>query len=208
MAITVDIQGQPPIKIAVIIGSVREGRSGGAIADWFIGRAAQRPDINLDVIDLLKISLPLTLPDKRRATPEVARLLQNVSPRLAAADGFVVVTPEYNHSFPASLKNLIDWHNEEWHAKPIAFVSYGGRSGGLRAVEQLRAVFAELHAATIRATVSFHKPWDSFDADGSPVDPTLCSGAVKSMLDQLLWWADALRYARAIRPYSTGPQTD
>jgi hypothetical protein len=73
-----------------------------------------------------------------------------VSPRLTSAEAFVIITPEYNHSFPASLKNLIDWHYTQWQAKPIGFVSYGGLGGGLRAVEQLRQVFAELHAMTER----------------------------------------------------------
>jgi hypothetical protein len=75
-------------------------------------------------------------------------VLADVGPRLAAAEAFVVVTPGYNHSFPASFKNLIDWHDTQRQAKPIGFVSYGGLSGGLRSVEQLRQVFAELHAAT------------------------------------------------------------
>ena len=71
------------------------------------------------------------------------------------------MTPEYNHSFPAALKNVIDWHGPQWHVKPVGFVSYGGISGGLRAVEQLRLVFAELHAVGIRDTVSFHSAWNA-----------------------------------------------
>ncbi len=69
---------------------------------------------------------------------------------MAEADAFLVVTPEYNHGYPAALKELIDSVYEPWHAKPVAFVSYGGASGGIRAVEQLRQVFAELHAVTLR----------------------------------------------------------
>jgi len=109
--------------------------------------------------------------------------------------------PEYNHSFPAPLKNAIDWHFKEWQAKPIGFVSYGGISGGLRAVEQLRQVFAELHAVTVRDTASFHGVWAQFDSDGRPKDPGVCERAAKSMLDQLAWWGDALREARTRRPY-------
>ena len=91
-----------------------------------------------------------------------------MTPRLAAADAFVVVTPEYNHSYPAPVKTLIDWHFTEWQAKPVGFVSYGGMSGGLRAVEHLRGVFAELHAVTVRDTVSFHGAWDRFGPDAPP----------------------------------------
>ncbi|MEV5703520.1 NAD(P)H-dependent oxidoreductase [Actinoallomurus sp. NPDC052274] len=190
-------------RVAVIVGSVREGRFGTTVADWFAGRARRRTDVDVDVIDLAEVGLPLVFPAFGAApAPETARALQTVTPRLAAADAFVVVTPEYNHSFPASLKNLIDWHNAEWHAKPVGFVSYGGLSGGLRAVEHLRPVFAELHAVTVRDTVSFHGAWERFDAEGRPVDPDGCGAAAETLLDQLLWWAHALRDARAVRPYA------
>lgn len=124
-----------------------------------------------------------------------------VSRRLAAADAFVIVTPEYNHSFPAPLKNAIDWLSREWKAKPVGFVSYGGRSGGLRAVEQLRQVFAELHAVTVRDTVSFHDAWTQFEPDGRPKDAKGCAVAAATMLDQLAWWGSALRDARNRQPY-------
>ncbi|GAA0338411.1 NAD(P)H-dependent oxidoreductase [Actinoallomurus spadix] len=190
-------------RVAVIVGSVREGRFGTTVADWFAGQARQRADVEVDVIDLAEVGLPLTFPAFGSApASETARALEKVTPRLAAADAFVVVTPEYNHSFPASLKNVIDWHNAEWHAKPVGFVSYGGLSGGLRAVEHLRPVFAEVHAVTVRETVSFHQAWERFDAEGRPVDPAGCETAAKALLDQLLWWARALREARAVRPYA------
>jgi len=121
-----------------------------------------------------------------------------LSERLDAADGFVIVTPEYNHSFPAALKNAVDWLHEEWHAKPVAFVSYGGMSRGFRAVEQLRQVFVELHAMTTRDGLGIDL--DEVDDQGRPNSPG-CEGAVKLMGDQLVWWANALRQARAERPY-------
>lgn len=134
-------------------------------------------------------------------TPEAAAVLADVSPRLADADAFVVVTPEYNHSFPAALKNLIDWHHGQWRAKPTGFVSYGGLSGGIRAAEQLRLVFAELHSVTMRDSVSLHGPWSGLGEDGVPRDTTVSEGAAKAMLGQLVWWGRALRAARANRPY-------
>ncbi|MFD7968812.1 NADPH-dependent FMN reductase, partial [Streptomyces clavifer] len=124
------------------------------------------------------------------------------SGRLARADAFVVLTPEYNHSYPAPLKELIDGHFAEWQAKPVAFVSYGGISGGLRAVEHLRQVFAELHAVSVRDTVSFHNAGALFDDRGRLGDPAAADAAVKTMLDQLVWWGRALREARNLRPYS------
>jgi len=190
------------LQVAVIIGSTRGGRFGPVVANWLLGHIAQRADMAVDLVDLAETPLPTVLPAFGEPPAEGSlELLRRISPRLAAADAFVIVTPEYNHSFPAPLKNAIDWHNREWHAKPVGFVSYGGLSGGLRAVEQLRVVLAELHAVTIRNTVSFHDYGGKFDADGKATDPA-GDGAAKSMLDQLAWWAHALRDAKRVRPYA------
>jgi NAD(P)H-dependent FMN reductase len=188
-----------PLKIAVVIGSTRQGRFGPVVAKWFVEQARQHEEMEISVIDLAEEQLPVVLPDFDGGPEPEA--VQALAPRLAAADGFVVVTPEYNHSFPASLKTLIDWYLQEWQAKPVAFVSYGGVAGGLRAVEHLRTVFVEVHAMTIRDTVSFHGAWERFDEGGSAVDPDGCNTAAKTLLDQLAWWAYALRAARARRPY-------
>ncbi|MFI9250811.1 NADPH-dependent FMN reductase [Streptomyces sp. NPDC053069] len=194
---------EAPLRVAVVVGSVREGRQGRAVTDWFLGTAAGDEGLHFDVIDLAEVDLPLVLPGwGGTPSPEAAAALREVSPRLAAADAFVVVTPEYNHSFPASLKNFIDWHHTQWHAKPVGFVSYGGLGGGLRAVEQLRLVFAELHATTVRDSVSLHGPWSGLGEDGAPRDAAVCAGAAKGMLGQLTWWGRALRAARAERPYA------
>ncbi|MDN3262828.1 NAD(P)H-dependent oxidoreductase [Streptomyces sp. CSDS2] len=187
------------LRLAVITGSVRDGRFGPTVTEWFSGVAAQRTDLSVDVIDLADVPLTMAGPT-REPSPEMGAVLETTRPRLASADAFVVVTPEYNHSFPASLKNAIDWHLTEWQAKPVGFVCYGGFSGGLRAVEQLRQVFAELHAVTLRDTVSFHGGAAAFD-DGRPKDAEGAEAAAKTLLDQLVWWARALGEARAKRPY-------
>ncbi|MFI9809882.1 NADPH-dependent FMN reductase [Streptomyces sp. NPDC052301] len=194
---------EAPLRVAVIVGSVREGRQGRAVADWFLRTADGDPGLDLDLIDLADVRLPLALPGwGGTPDPGTAAVLRDLTPRLAAADAFVVVTPEYNHSFPASLKNVIDWHHAPWQAKPVGFVSYGGLGGGLRAVEQLRLVFAELHAVTVRDSVSLHGPWSGLGEDGVPRDSEVCTGAAKGMLGQLAWWGRALRAARAERPYA------
>ncbi|MDF3293355.1 NADPH-dependent FMN reductase [Streptomyces silvisoli] len=100
-------------------------------------------------------------------------------------DAFVVVTPEYNHGFPAVLKNRIDWHYAEWRTKPVGFVSYSGVCGGLRAAEQLRQVSRELHAVAIRDVVSLHNASQQFDEAGALTDPAGPSAAAESLLDQL-----------------------
>lgn len=188
------------LRLTVIVGSTREGRFGPTVANWFVGEARKRPDLAVDVLDLADTALPDRLTGYGQPPPAE---VDAVRPRLANADAFVVVTPEYNHSYPAPLKTLIDWYVEEWRAKPVAFVSYGGMSGGLRAVEHLRGVFAELHAVTVRETISFHGARTRFGPNGRPVDAAECSSAVKTLLDQLIWWSAALRDARAARPYGT-----
>ncbi|MCL6286970.1 NADPH-dependent FMN reductase [Streptomyces fimicarius] len=188
-----------PLKVAVILGSNRDGRFGPVVADWFLARAAGHPGVATELIDVAEADLPTAITFS--PGPEEAARLAAVSERLAAADAFVVVTPEYNHSFPAPLKSLIDWHSAEWQAKPVAFVSYGGISGGLRAVEQLRQVFAELHTVTVRDTVSFHNAGVLFDDEGRHLDPEPADAAAKTLLDQLVWWGTALRDARNLRPY-------
>lgn len=175
---------QEPLNLAVISGSTRNGRFGPTVVDWFVSEAKQRDDLAVDVIDLAD-----------QAIPDASRIDH--------AEAFVVVTPEYNHSFPGPLKTAIDAFNKEWNAKPVGFVSYGGMSGGLRAVEQLRPVFAELHAVTIRETVSFHMAWEQFDTDGQAKSPQEVSRAAHNILDQLTWWGLSLRSAKTDRPYGT-----
>jgi NAD(P)H-dependent FMN reductase len=183
------------LSLAVIIASTREGRFGGTVGGWFVDQARQRSYLVVDVIDLADTPLPTTLPSP--APPEVVAFTK----RLDAADAFVVVTPEYNHSFPGPLKTAIDSARREWAAKPVAMVSYGGVSGGLRAVEQLRLVFADLNAVTIRNTVSFPLAHRQFGADSRPRDPEAVARSATALLDQLTWWARALRDARVDHPY-------
>ncbi|MGW5690269.1 NADPH-dependent FMN reductase, partial [Streptomyces asiaticus] len=190
-----------PIRLAIIIGSTRDGRFGPKIADWFAGHAALRSDMTVDVVDLAETPLPTAL--THRPGPEDVAALEAVTPRLDAADAFAVVTPEYNHSYPAPLKNAIDWHFTQWQAKPVGFVSYGGISGGLRAVEHLRPVFAEVHAVTVRDTVSFHNAGGLFGADGRLKEPEGPDTAAGAMLDQLTWWAHGVLRRSASPPNSS-----
>ncbi|MEE6258816.1 NADPH-dependent FMN reductase [Plantactinospora sonchi] len=188
------------LRLAVILGSVRDGRFGPTVAHWFVGEAEHRDDVLVDLIDLADAPIGPEAPSMSPSA-QALRALGVLTPRLEAADAFVVVTPEYNHSYPAALKNVIDWHNAQFRAKPVAFVSYGGLAGGLRAVEHLRLVFAELHAVTTRDTVSFHSAWTQFDGEGKPKDPQGPVTAAKTLLDQVTWWARALKQARASSPY-------
>jgi NAD(P)H-dependent FMN reductase len=180
------------VRVAVIVGSVRTGRFGTHVGEW-VHRTLTAKDIDADVVDLVDLTFPHTM----AAHPDVASFAE----RIGLADAVVVITPEYNHSYPGPLKTAVDALRDEWYAKPVAFVSYGGMAGGLRAVEALRLVFAELHTVTVRETVSLHNPW------GPAADPTVdypgadATGALHTMMRQLLWWAEALRTARRTEPY-------
>ncbi|WFB86461.1 MULTISPECIES: NAD(P)H-dependent oxidoreductase [Streptomyces] len=186
-----------PLRVTLLVGSNRHGRFGPVVADWLLNHLRAHDDLEPEVVDVARTDLPTTL----ARTPEATAALAEITPKLAGADAFVVLTPEYNHSFPAGLKNVIDWHFTEWRAKPVGLVSYGGLAGGLRAVEHLRQVFAELHAVTVRDTVSFHNAGQSFGDEGRLRDPSGPDAAAKGMLDQVVWWGRALREAKEKRPY-------
>ena len=191
------------LRLAVIIGSVREGRLGTTVSRWFAKEAEKHGRFDVDVVDLAEHPLPLVMPEwDGSLDPQTSQSREVLSERLGAADAFVVITPEYNHSFPAALKNAIDWFGDEWQAKPVGLVSYGGQSGGIRAAEQLRQVFPEVHATTVRDALSFHNAWEVFDHDGAPRDAEGSAAAAKSMLGQIDWWGTALRDAREVRAYT------
>jgi NAD(P)H-dependent FMN reductase len=177
-----------PVRVALVIASTREGRYADVVAGFVAPLLAEHHDIELDVVDLADADVPAHF------TFQLGEATAAVVARLDQADAFVVVTPEYNHSYPATLKQLIDVSGTVWVRKAVGFVSYGGLSGGLRAVEHLRGVFAERHAATIRETVSFHS--FPFDEAGMPDDLTAATTAVKVMADDLVWWAATLRAGR------------
>lgn len=183
-----------PIQLAVVFGSTREGRLCDKVAAWVMGELKQRQDLRISLLD------PRELETTDRRARETA--IANVKRALDQADGFIVLTPEYNHSFAAPLKQLVDTAYGEWQAKPVGFVSYGGLAGGARAVEQLRQVFAELHAVTVRNSVSLINAWEQFGGDGELINPARANRALAKMLDQLTWWAQATRMARDARPYS------
>jgi NAD(P)H-dependent FMN reductase len=182
------------LRLITIYGSVRPGRLCDRVAAWVAERVARWPEFDVDAVDPRAIG-PVENGD------EVDRAVA-LEERFAAADAFLVITPEYNHGYPAPLKRLIDMVGVPWQAKPVGFVSYGGISGGLRAVEQLRQVFAELHAVTIRDTVSFPGAHRQFGPGGGLLDPAWSERAMDVLLARLRWWALALRDARALRPYT------
>jgi NAD(P)H-dependent FMN reductase len=191
-----------PLRLAVVVGSVRGGRFGLPVATWFAEQARQHGRFEIDVIDLAELPLPTVMPAfGEEPDAETLAVKNALSQRLHAADAFVLVTPEYNHSYPASLKNVLDWFRPEWGAKAFGIVSYGGQGGGIRAAEHLRAVICELHSMTVRDALSFHNAWGQFDENGQLTDEGEGAIAAKRLLGQLEWWGSLLREGRTNRPY-------
>lgn len=189
------------LNIKIILASVRQGRFGDKPAEWIVNMAKEIKGVSVELLDLKDYALPMfaeaTSPayiKGKYPSPEVNRWAE----KIAEADGFIVVTPEYNHGYPSSLKNNLDHLYKEWNKKPVSFVSYGS-TGGARVVQQLKEVAIELQMAPIRNNVHIMSPWFLTEADGK-----LKAGALdayvksaENMLAQLLWWAKALKTARA-----------
>ncbi|MRH88040.1 NADPH-dependent oxidoreductase [Nocardia sp. SYP-A9097] len=190
-----------PLRLAVIIGSVREGRFGPVVANWFTEQARRHGGFEVDLIDLAEAELPHELPAVplvMEPNPVRPAGMLDLTARLAAADAMVIVTPDINRSYPASLKTAVDWHLAEWDRKTVGFVGYSGKSGGLLAVEHLRQVFSELNAHTVKDFVSFPRYFLLFDQQGQLLDPTEPEQTAARMLDQIHWWASALTAAREL----------
>src|SRR5579859_7915590 len=140
------------VKIQVIIGSTRKGRFSEKPAHWIFDELKKRQDVDAELIDLRDWPLPFfdesISPSQNKGTYENA-LAAKWAKKIEEADGFIIVTPEYNHGYSAVLKNALDYVYKEWNKKPVGFVSYGGISGGTRAVQQLRQVAIELQMVPI-----------------------------------------------------------
>jgi NAD(P)H-dependent FMN reductase len=185
-------------KIGIVIGSTRPTRFGDKPAAWIHRIAGKRKDLDFELIDLRDYPLPLfNEPGSPAWGPIDNEVAKRWGARLAGLDGFILVTPEYNHGPSAVLKNALDYAYNEFIRKPVAFVGYGG-VGGARAVEQLRLVAAELQMVSVRNAVhiaasDFLGLWrggKSFDDY-----PHLAESAV-GMLEDLAWWTKALKIAR------------
>ena len=186
--------------IAVIVGSTREGRFSEKPAAWIL-ELLRRRNVDGRLLDLREYPMPFFDEAVTPATPGRApysnEVVQRWTAQVAAADGFVFVTPEYNYGPPAVLKNALDWVYPEWNRKAVAFVSYGSAMGA-RGVQQLRASAIELQLAPIRTSV--HIPVATLMAHfrGGDVAGGLAELEARAnmMLDELLWWTTALRSAR------------
>ena len=185
------------LKIAVILGSTRPGRKGAQVAEWVLESAkATRTDADFELIDLADFDLPLLDEPK----PASSGIYEHEHTRTWSAaidrfDGFIFVTPEYNHLPPASLVNAINFLHREWNDKAAAIVSYGASASGLRAAEVLRLMLSESHLAHVRQTVAFSLIHD-FENFSDIRPSALHEKHLDTMLDQLVAWGTALHGIR------------
>ncbi len=184
------------LRIAIIVGSTRPGRNGKAVADWVLEKASTRAEAKYELIDLVDYPLP----HLDEAIPPSMGQYANDHTRAWAAtvdqfDGFVFVTPEYNHSTSGVLKNAIDYLYGEWNNKAAGFVSYGSL-GGARAIEHLRGIASELQIAHVRQQVSFSLFTD-FENFSSFKPGAQHDDSIAVLFDQLEAWAGALKSLRS-----------
>jgi NAD(P)H-dependent FMN reductase len=182
--------------IQILVGSVREGRKSLPIAQWVEAYAALRPEFQTELIDLADWSLPmlaLAKPPAMGLSHDAAQ--QRWAAKIGAADGYIFVSPEYNHGPSAVLKNALDYLYAQWNRKPVAFVSFGN-TGGSRAVEQLRGVAIELRMAALGEAVHIFDAGEKV-ADGRFVGDSRDEKQLLQLCESLVWWARALSNARA-----------
>jgi NAD(P)H-dependent FMN reductase len=186
-------------RIGIILGSTRPNRNGEQVAKWVLDIASRRDDAEFELVDLRDYPLP----HLDEPVPPSLGQYQNGhtkewAAKIASFDGFVIVTPEYNHGTSGVLKNALDYLYAEWNNKAVGFVSYGG-AGGARAVEHLRLVAGELQMADVRQQVvlSLITEFENYSIF-KPGDYNL--PALNTMLDQVVAWSTALAPLRLARP--------
>ena len=186
------------LRIAIIIGSTRPGRNGEAVAKWVYEIAQKRTDAEFELVDIKDFNLPLLDEPMPPIMGQYSKPhTKTWAAKIGSFDGYVFVTPEYNHGVPGALKNAIDFLFREWNDKAAGFVSYGG-AGGVRGVEQLRLVLAEVQIATVRNQVllSMFTDFENFSVF-KPVSQH--EKSVNAMFDQVIAWGGALKTVREKR---------
>ncbi len=185
------------LKIGIIVGATRPGRKAEAVARWVYDKAKGRKDATFEIVDVEEFHLPLLDEPVPPSQAKYSRPhTKEWAKKVASFDAFIFVTPEYNHSTSAALKNALDFVYGEWNNKAAGFVSYGASASGMRAVEQLRTIMAELQIADVRAQVAFslYTDFENFTV----FKPAAAHETnLSMMLDQLVAWGNAMKGVRA-----------
>ena len=175
--------------IPIILGTGRKGRNTEKAARYILSEVQKREEIETELLDVRDFRIQVT--DNEGKLP----VAQTFAEKMKKADGLIVVAPEYNHGYPGELKMMLDMLYEEYNRKPIGICGTGGGLGGGRMVEQLRLVAIELQMVPIRSAVYFPSVWDAFDEQGNAKDASY-PDLIKTFLEELLWYAKALKAAR------------
>ena len=182
--------------IQIIVGSTRPTRSGRKVADWFLSQANIPANTTVEIVDLADIDLPLLDESFSAMMNQYSKEhTKKWSKLVGKADGYIWVTPEYNHSTSAALKNAIDYLYSEWNYKPVAFVGYGGM-GATRAIEHLVNVASELSMFPLKNRYHVLDVWSAFNEDGS-IKPELIRGDASAVLAEVVKVANATQGLRA-----------
>ena len=188
------------LKLHVIIASTRPGRVGPTIGQWFHEFAARDGKFEVELVDLADVNLPLLdEPIHPRLKQYQHEHTKRWSATVEEADAFVIVTPEYNYSPPASLVNALDYLYSEWNYKPVGFVSYGGVSGGIRSVQITKQIVTTLKMVPLVEQVAIPFFSQFLDDTAAFVPNDLHAKSAAEMLAELLRWAEALKPLRAPR---------
>lgn len=185
------------VTIKILTGSVRPTRFNMQVAEWLFAVAQKRKDAKTELLDLAKINLPFLDEPKSPMYREYTKpYTKKWSKIIDGGDGFVWITPEYNHSFSPVLKNAIDFLHHEWNWKPVALVSYGGGAGGSRAAEHLRGVAGELKMYDLREQVLLPNYWNHLDKQGKYQFTKEHTEEANELLNSLVFWSEQMKSAR------------
>jgi NAD(P)H-dependent FMN reductase len=186
-------------KLHVIIASTRPGRVGLPVARWFTDWAVKHGGFEVNVVDLAELNLPLMdEPNHPRLRRYEHQHTKDWSATADAADAFVIVMPEYNHGYTAPLKNALDYLNNEWAYKPVGLVSYGGVSGGLRAVQGIKPILTSLKMMPLLEGLPIPFAMRLLNDEGEIQADEAMENTATLILDELLRWTGALAPLRGI----------
>lgn len=186
------------LQLKVIIASTRPGRKGPAVAEWFAAIAGAHASFKTEVVDLAAVNLPFfDEPHHPRMRKYEHQHTKDWSALISSADAFVIVTPEYNFSFPATLKNALDYLYIEWNYKPVGFVSYGGIAAGTRAVQMLKQVVTAQKMMPVAESVNIPMFTKYIDEQGKFSGDAGLDKSAADMLDEIAKWGVSLKAMRA-----------
>jgi NAD(P)H-dependent FMN reductase len=185
------------MKIKIILGSTRPARFGIQVAEWILNEGKKIENFDVELIDLKDYPMPFFEEDtgpSRITTPYTNTTVAKFTQKIAEGDGFIIISPEYNHAPSAVIKNAMDYVYKEWNNKPVGFASYGS-VGGTRAIEQLRLIAIELQMAPIRNSIQLVNFWAHLDEAGKLKTEDF-QNQIDPFFSQLKWWCEALKTAK------------